>query len=69
MIPVYFETATDGNYLLTANLQNVNYAKVYLVDNKLNTVHDLTVNPEYAFSALTTDPSSAFQAYFQCSGY
>ncbi len=67
-IPVYFEAGTNGQYTLTANLQNLLEAHVYLVDHKLSKTQNLSDNPVYTFAASTTDQPSRFKLTFKSVG-
>ncbi|MDO9255930.1 MAG: T9SS type A sorting domain-containing protein [Bacteroidales bacterium] len=63
-IPVYFRTSLDGDYLLSVNLQNLTNDIVFITDNKLNQVQDLSLNHEYSFNATTTDEPNRFTLSF-----
>jgi hypothetical protein len=67
-IPVYFEAGTNGQYSITANLQNLPEAHVYLVDNKLSKTQNLSDNPVYTFAASTTDEPNRFKLTFKSVG-
>ncbi len=67
-IPVYFVAGKDGQYTLTANLQNLPEAHVYLVDNKLSKTQNLSDNPVYTFAASTTDQPNRFKLTFNSVG-
>ncbi len=63
-IPVSFVAGKDGEYTLTANLQNLPNAHVYLVDNKLSKTQNLSDNPVYTFTSATIDQSNRFKLTF-----
>jgi hypothetical protein len=67
-IPVYFVAGKDGQYTLTANLQNLPEAHVYLFDNKLSKTQNLSDNPVYTFTASTTDQPNRFKLTFNSVG-
>jgi len=68
VIPVYFVPCSNGNYSLTANLQSMIQARVYLEDTQLNKIQNLTENPVYNFQASTTDQPGRFRLSFSSVG-
>ncbi|MCK9453054.1 MAG: T9SS type A sorting domain-containing protein [Bacteroidales bacterium] len=68
VIPVYFEAATEGAHTLTANLEGLTEAVVYLEDILLNEVQNLTANPVYSFTASNGDNTDRFNLTFGAVG-
>jgi hypothetical protein len=64
VIPVFFNTAVNGAYELTANLAGLPGATVYLQDLGLNKTQNLSVNPVYSFTATSNDPANRFNLTF-----
>ncbi|MFZ4707443.1 MAG: YDG domain-containing protein, partial [Bacteroidales bacterium] len=68
VIPVSFVAGMDGEYTLSANLQNIPNAIVYLIDTKLDKTQNLSANAVYTFNASTTDQPSRFKLTFNSVG-
>jgi hypothetical protein len=68
VIPVYLEPATAGAYSISANLNGLPNALVYLKDSKTNTSHNLSTNPVYSFTAAPGDNASRFSLHFASVG-
>ncbi len=64
VVPVNFSAGTDGECTITADLQNLTDARVFLVDNKLTKVQNLSDNPVYTFTASTSDQPNRFKLTF-----
>jgi hypothetical protein len=64
VIPVYFEAASEGDHTLTANLDGLPNAIVYLEDSKLGKTHNLSQNPVYNFTAASGDNANRFKLLF-----
>lgn len=64
VIPVYFEASTEGAHTLTANLEGLPNAIVYLEDLKLNNTQNFTANPVYSFTASSGDNANRFKLTF-----
>jgi hypothetical protein len=64
VIPVYFNTALNGNFVLTADLTGLNNAHTYLQDLKLNHTQNLSENPVYSFTASPGDDANRFKLTF-----
>ncbi|MDY0078152.1 MAG: lamin tail domain-containing protein [Bacteroidales bacterium] len=68
VIPVYFEAATEGTHTITAKLDGLPDAVVYLEDIKLNKTQNLTANPVYSFTASNGDDDNRFRLSFGAVG-
>ena len=64
VVPVNFSPGSDGLCTITADLQNLTSAYVFLVDNKLTKVQNLSDNPVYTFITSTTDQPNRFKLTF-----
>ena len=63
-MPVSFKAESDGNYTLSVNAEEVNFAYLHLIDNMTGIETDLLANPSYSFEASTTDYASRFRLVF-----
>lgn len=64
VIPVHFEAAAQGEQVLTANLDGLHNAIVYLEDSKLGKTHNLSQNPVYSFTSASGDNVNRFKLLF-----
>jgi len=67
-IPVCFTTKNNGRYTLTAEVEEVSFNYLHLIDNMTGEDVDLLVNPSYTFDARTTDYASRFKLVFVAKG-
>jgi hypothetical protein len=67
-IPVSFTTKNNGRYTLTAEVEEVSFNYLHLIDNMTGEDVDLLVNPSYTFDARTTDYASRFKLVFVAKG-
>ena len=66
--PINFKAARNGNYVITASLDNMALDYLHLIDNLTGADVDLLVEPSYSFDARTTDYDSRFKLVFSVSG-
>ena len=67
-LPVNFEPAEDGTFVISGLVQNVkNVRYLHLIDNKLGLDIDLLRTPEYEFEAKKTDCADRFVLVFSTS--
>ena len=64
MQPLKFKATENGSYTLHFNLKNLSLTYLYLWDNLTGNKVDLLANPNYIFSANTTDYASRFRLVF-----
>ena len=63
-IPVSFKAENDGRYTLNIDAEEVSFSYLHLVDNMTGEDIDLLTNPNYTFTAKTTDYESRFKLVF-----
>ena len=63
-MPVSFKAAENGNFTLSVNAENVEFAYLHLIDNMTGSDVDLLSTPSYSFEAKTTDYASRFKLVF-----
>lgn len=66
--PINFKAAKNGNYMITASLDNMAVDYLHLIDNLTGADVDLLVEPTYTFEAKTTDYDSRFKLVFSICG-
>ena len=59
-----FDAAENGNYTLHFELKDLHPEYLHLIDNMTGDNRDLLANPNYTFSATTTDYASRFKLVF-----
>ena len=62
--PVNFKAAKNGTYTLAVEANSLDVDYLHLIDNMTGTDIDLLHQPEYTFSAKTTDYASRFRLLF-----
>ena len=63
-IPVCFKAETDGTFMLSFSYENVTLGYLHLIDNLTGNNVDLLANPNYTFTAKTSDYASRFKLVF-----
>lgn len=61
---VNFKATEDGQYTLTIDTEEVNFSYLHLIDKMTGADVDLLTNPNYTFTAKTTDDERRFKLVF-----
>ena len=63
-MPLNFKAEKNGSYTLSFSNENIEFGYLHLIDNLTGADIDLLVNPNYTFTAKTTDYESRFRLVF-----
>ena len=63
-MPINFEAEENGTYTLSFASKEVTFSYLHLIDNLTGVETNLLVNPEYTFTARTTDYASRFRVVY-----
>ena len=63
-MPINFKATEDGQYTLTIDTEEVNFSYLHLIDKMTGVDVDLLTNPNYTFTAKTTDDERRFKLVF-----
>lgn len=64
IIPLSFKAGSDANYTLTSCFNMSSFGSVKLQDLKTGFIRDFKINPDYSFSAETSDDAARFVLLF-----
>ena len=63
-MPVNFKAESNGNYSLSYEIENTEFAYLRLIDNITGKEVDLLETPSYSFVGKTTDPANRFKLVY-----